>query len=428
MIRLLIIADDLTGANDTGVHFAKRGIGTFVTPDVDVRFDMLPGEISVLVVDTDSRHLPPDEASRRVGRVARRAADSSVTHLYKKTDSTLRGNVGAELEAVMTAVGARRLAFIPAYPKTGRTTRAGRQYVNGVPLEESSFGRDAIEPTDESYVPAILKRQTELPVTVLSPRDDGAGKAFGSIEEGGGIVVFDCESDGDLKEIARLLAAQGALGLTAGPGGFAEELSRCMDLPRGVVTVEKSDGPLLAVCGSRHEASRRQVAFAVEHGFAGIALPEDVNPSSGGGLGEGVEELLRKAARCGREGRHVVVWAPGVECRANQVGGGDGGGGAAATRALSGTRLVAANLARFAASVLERAPFGACAVFGGDTALEVVRAIGCRGILPKCEISPGVVLSQLAGSRRPLSFVTKAGGFGGKGVLLEIVEHLERLR
>lgn len=422
MIRLLIIADDLTGANDTGVHFAKRGIGTFVTPDVDVEFDALPEGISVLVVDTETRHLPAADASRCVGQVAHRAKVAGVAHIYKKTDSTLRGNVGAELEAAMKACGARRLAFIPAYPKTGRTTVAGRQYVNGVPLEESSFGRDALEPADESYVAAILKRQTELPVTIVSTRDDGAGKAFESVE--GGIVVFDCQSDDDLKEIARLLAAHDAIGLTAGPGGFAEELCEVVDLPRGVVTVEKSDGPLLAVCGSRHEASRRQVAFAVEHGFAEITLQEDVLSSSEGGPDAEAEELVRKAVRFGREGRHVVVRAQGVECRAGQVG----EGGTAETRVPTGTRRVAANLARFAAWVLERAPFGACAVFGGDTALEVVRAVGCSGILPKDEISPGVVLSQLAGSKCPLAFVTKAGGFGGKEVLLEIVEHLKRLR
>ena len=128
-----------------------------------------------------------------VGRVAGGPAAAGIPHLYERTDSQLRGDVGAGLEAVMTAVGARRRAFIPAYPKTGRTTRAGRQYVNGVPLEESSFGRDPLEPADESYVPAILKRQTELPVTVLSPRDDGAGKAVESIE--GGIIVFDGEID-----------------------------------------------------------------------------------------------------------------------------------------------------------------------------------------------------------------------------------------
>ena len=111
MIQLLIIADDLTGAADTAVQFSKKGIATLVTVDRDIDIASLDPRTTVLAVDIESRHLSPSEAADRLARVVRRAVDCGVENFYKKTDSTLRGNIGAELEALMNAVHSHRLFF-----------------------------------------------------------------------------------------------------------------------------------------------------------------------------------------------------------------------------------------------------------------------------------------------------------------------------
>ena len=95
--RLLIIADDLTGANDTGVQFAKQGIETRVV--IDPAQFIAPFDCQVLVVNTESRHLNADAAYQLVYNVAQQGLQLGIPQFYKKTDSTLRGNWARELLA-----------------------------------------------------------------------------------------------------------------------------------------------------------------------------------------------------------------------------------------------------------------------------------------------------------------------------------------
>ena len=114
MPRLLIIADDLTGAMDTGAQLAKQSGGTVVLPDVEGLERC--GHCEAAVVNTETRHATPEAAAEAVTSAVRMGRSLGVTHFYKKTDSTLRGNVGIELQAVLSASGARRLVFVPSFP------------------------------------------------------------------------------------------------------------------------------------------------------------------------------------------------------------------------------------------------------------------------------------------------------------------------
>ena len=120
MVTLLIIADDFTGALDTSVHFAKRQISTLATTNRDIDFWSLPPDIQVLAIDTETRHLPGEEAYRIVLDVARRAVKAGIPYLYKKTDSTLRGNIGAELSALMDGLPCGAINIFETAPSTKR--------------------------------------------------------------------------------------------------------------------------------------------------------------------------------------------------------------------------------------------------------------------------------------------------------------------
>jgi D-threonate/D-erythronate kinase len=412
MVQVLIIADDLTGANDTGVQFARQGIPTLVTMYRGVDVGALADEIAVLVVDTESRHLPADEAAARVGSVARRAAESSVRIFYKKTDSTLRGNVGAELESLMRAVGSDRLAFIPAYPKTSRTTRGGFQYVGRDMLHASPFGNDPLEPADESFIPAILARQTPIPVSLVPLLRNEPSRAFS--RDAKGILVFDCEMDDDLGSIGEILLANDALRVTAGPAGFAEILPELLGLPRSRISVRRHAGPMLVVGGSLSKVSCRQVAFACRHGFADVALSPEVMSWDGACPSPRGHEAAADVARLGRAGRDVVVRAATDPSRV-PVG---------IDQAFA--RRLAGNLGQIVAHALRKGSFGSCVVFGGDTTLGVIEALAATGLLPQDEIAPGVVVSELVGASVQINFVTKAGGFGDEDVILRIADYLRK--
>ena len=134
MLRLLMIADDFTGALDTGVQLAAHGIPTQV---VVGQADLSACSSTVLVVDTETRHLSAAKAAEAVARLTRSAVENGVGCIYKKTDSALRGNIGAELAALLKASGARNLPFLPAFPQIGRTTKKGVHYIDGVPVTKA---------------------------------------------------------------------------------------------------------------------------------------------------------------------------------------------------------------------------------------------------------------------------------------------------
>ena len=115
--RLVVVADDLTGATDTGLQFSKVGLRT------EVYFDppLLPGSGDVIVITTESRSRPADEARRRVAQAGARIRSWNVRHIYKKIDSTMRGNIGAEVEALANSLDRRLVILTPAFPANGRT-------------------------------------------------------------------------------------------------------------------------------------------------------------------------------------------------------------------------------------------------------------------------------------------------------------------
>ncbi len=146
MHRILGFADDLTGALEAGAKFAERGMRTAVTARTA---DCAGYEAAVL--DTETRHLKREEAEAVLAAMAGEKAEA----IYKKTDSTLRGHIGAELRALARVYGAR-VAYIPAYPAMGRTVRRGQLHVDGVPVHMTEFGRDGLNPVTSSSVAEAL--------------------------------------------------------------------------------------------------------------------------------------------------------------------------------------------------------------------------------------------------------------------------------
>ncbi|MDE6168597.1 MAG: four-carbon acid sugar kinase family protein, partial [Acetatifactor sp.] len=135
MSRILIVADDLTGANDTGVRFAKCGAKVFTVLDKEHVNWEKAGDCDCITLSTDSRGLPPREAYERVHRAVRKFSGRETILYSKRIDSTLRGNLGAETDAMLDALADDRMAVVvPAFPEAGRTYVGGHLLVCGVPL------------------------------------------------------------------------------------------------------------------------------------------------------------------------------------------------------------------------------------------------------------------------------------------------------
>ncbi len=288
-VELLVLSDDFTGALDTGVQFAKQGVRTEVTSKLDLTKKDLDFErITVLVINTETRHLKPREAHGKVKKVTRDFVSLIEKHwgekaldaikFYKKTDSLLRGNVGDELNALRQAVASDHLMFVPAFPQTGRTTVQGIQLVGGTPIHESSFANDRLNPIPESSVAGIVKRNNQQIGTVIVGLAAIRTNGFSITEYAGRknreatVHIFDAVSDDDLGRIGRLLRDSQLMGVTAGCAGFAGVLPEVLELPRHQIESATCRAPLLVLCGSLTRLSQRQVELAVRHGFLRTSL------------------------------------------------------------------------------------------------------------------------------------------------------------
>jgi len=220
------LADDLTGALETGAKFR----------DAVVTTNGFHPDEAVVVIDTETRHLTPERAAAVVRQTARQAK-----LIYKKADSTLRGNIAAELKALINAFPDRPLIYAPAYPDLGRTVKNGCLLIDGVPAHQTAFARDPLNPVCESDIRNLLA--------------------------GLDVRVLDGETNADIENAAREIITSEPYAIAAGPGALAGALARLM----GFETLRPPTHGLLRRClvvnGSLHPASAAQIEFAKSRGF-----------------------------------------------------------------------------------------------------------------------------------------------------------------
>lgn len=270
MAQVLVVADDLTGANATGARFARTGMRVAtVTPE---HVSRVAGDYDVVVANLDSRHVPAEQAADLVTDVVE--AVWPVGLVVKRTDTTLRGNIGAEIEAAYDAVRDRlpagtrvRVLFTPAFPGSGRITEDGVQLLNGLPLERTELALDPLCPMTTSVVADILAEQTDLAVRHVPIRQITQEMLTAELLAGDEpIVLCDASSEQHLTDIAEAAASahqsDGTVWLAVDPGPTGALLAYALRL-RGQAG---SRGPLLAVAGSTTDLTRRQLATVARTG------------------------------------------------------------------------------------------------------------------------------------------------------------------
>lgn len=416
MILLLIIADDFTGALDTGVQFAAHGIRTRVVVDADV--DFTSQEVKVLVVDTETRHLPAAEAYDVVAKLTRRAKCAGISYIYKKTDSALRGNIGAELAAVLEASGCSRLPFLPAFPQTGRITRGGVHYVDGVPVTESPFGIDPFEPVKHAVISELIAEQCSQPVKSFPALTTGS-----SILQEEGILVFDAADPDELFHTGRQLQEQDALHIMAGCAGFGAVLPELLGIDAEESgSLPELDPRLLVVCGSVNPITLTQLDRAESAGFIRLRLtlrqklePGYWNSSEGRDDLIRMEEILAANSYCiietndpgGNQPTADYADALGIDRETMRV-------------------RIAGSLGSLVGEIFTSPSLGTLLLTGGDTLLQCMNCVGVRELEPLCELEKGVVLASFTYHGCTRHVITKSGGFGQENLLTDLAERIAR--
>jgi len=254
--RYLIVADDFTGANDTGVQLKRRGIDTNVVFSTET----IHNSSCSFVIDTESRGISEEEAYNKVKRLLRGVNFSDFKYVIKKVDSTLRGNIAVEVKAVDEAYGSELVLFAPALPDLNRTTVGGIHMLNNIPITQTEMARDPKKPVKEDNIKNILKKVYSEEVTHVPLKTVQSGKIRLS---GSRIFTFDAVTNADMKKIIRAGIETGKKVLWVGTAAMADNL----------LEIEKETHPVLSVVASLSSVTRMQVKYAEQNGMLSVKVP-----------------------------------------------------------------------------------------------------------------------------------------------------------
>ncbi|MFE3459501.1 four-carbon acid sugar kinase family protein [Nocardiopsis aegyptia] len=416
MARILVLADDLTGANATGARFAHDGMRV---ASVDAAHAAEAAEVyDAVVADLDSRHL---DAARAAALV-----DSTVRGLWpvdlvvKRTDTTLRGNVGAELEAAWRAVRERvpagwevRVLFAPAHPASGRITADGVQLLDGVPLERTQLALDPLNPMRTGVVADILAEQTSLAVRhvpIGAVTGPGLADALAAGDEP--VVLCDAVTEEHLADLARAAAEvhrrDGTVWVAVDPGPCGAFLARELGL-RGRAP---DPGPLLAVVGSATELTRRQLDTVAQDSTVRFVDVDPLRCADDPVYRAATVPMLARALAEHRFPGAVVVRTCASASDVVRI-------------PADLRRALPARLAGLVAEAVAESAPSALFTSGGDVTSAVLAALGVRALDVGGELVPLAVYGRLDGS--PLDgapIITKGGLVGDDGTLAHCLARL----
>lgn len=429
MDKIAIIADDLTGASDTGVQFAKKGLKTSVIFDIDNLYEDSK-DTDIIVIDTDSRAISPFEAYQKVKETSQKLKNIGYTQIYKKIDSTLRGNLGIEIDAIMDVFDFDFAVIAPAFPQMGRTTVEGRHFLYGKPIDQTEISEDPKSPVKESNILSLLSYQTKRKSslitinTIRSGENDIKSEIVKLLKKNVQLIAFDSETDDDLEIILNYLTTSNYRILWVGSAGLANLLANKISFLSSTIISENlilTENPILVVSGSISKITRQQISLLVtQPNIIGI----EMNPLKILNEEENKEEIDRcydeiiKALKRNKDVAFFVDSSPEIVQKTKEVG---------ELLKISSEevshRIVDA-LGYISNRIINEVQLGGVILTGGDTAKAVCKYLGARGIKLIKELETGIPIGKLIGFRNLLT-ITKAGAFGTEETLINIIRFLK---
>jgi uncharacterized protein YgbK (DUF1537 family) len=356
-------------------------------------------EAHVIALTTESRHLPSEQAAQRVATAIAALQSLRPAMIFKKIDSILRGNVGAEIVAALRATGCRHAFISPAIPNQKRVMREGTVYLNGAPVPTRRAGPADSEVPQIAHLPDLLAETGELTIHQCS------GVRFQTLAAGPGLhaYVVDTETEEDLDALARFVVEHSGDVLPVGTSGLGRALARVMASSSSGYppnrSLNKAPDVLLYVVGSRSHTSSEQVSALLRAGAEEISVPVAV--------GEYANALIERRLNDLKEPAILVLQPESTEVTS--------------TRALE----VAERLGLAASVILRRFKSPAIAMAGGDTAAACLAAINAERLHVEGELHQGIAVGTVGGKGSTIHFCAKSGSFGPPDTWVRLAEQLQ---
>lgn len=428
-MRMGVVADDVTGSNDIGSMFAKAHLLTYIYTYEQSgdhrRLSAGHQTPDICILDTNSRLVAPEVAYDKVFAATQELQAAGYRQFFNKTCSVFRGNIGAEFDAMLDALGAEFAVVVLGFPKNGRTTVNGIHYVHGRRLEESEFRNDPIHPMTQSDITQVLQSQTQRKVALLTRETVRQGSTpLREVIDGMRLrcnyLILDVTDQTDLATIAGAVYDEPVL---CGSSALAEELPPVWGAKAASeerLALAPPDGAgILCAAGSLMPQTRAQI----EHFYEGGALRVQLD------VQQLFEPLSREAEFSRLTGVIVAAMLAGQDVVFHSPNDPDALEAtlrAGSKASLSRTEIagqVSSAVAEVTARVLEQTRQNRLLVAGGETSAAVCERLGIRGMRVWQEICPGLP-SCVSLSEPAYLLVLKSGSFGAPDFFRQAVEHL----
>ena len=426
----VIIADDLTGANDTALQFFKNGCSAKIIIDYEQDFSE-ENNIDVYAISSESRNIDKKEAVDRVLDIINKLnASINPENYYKKIDSTLRGNTGLEILAVLEATGLDAALVAPAYIEENRTTIGAYQLLNGIPIERTQCALDPKAPIVESYIPNILKKDFNPQLENLIDKIDfkiiskGAGpitlKINELIQKGKKIIVLDAISTVDLEQIALAINKSNYKILPVGSAGLANAINKLNDNDKKFDKITHlPDIATLLVSGSATKLTYNQIKKLKEENkdifFVDLKVKDVIAELDENLIDEIVQKLNSKVDV-------VVHWSDMLEELKEESAKNELIDAGIAQNEFSSK--ITNYLADLLYEINLKAYFS-LVMIGGETSYKCVSKINSKYLQVLDAIMPAIPLCIDANGK---IIVTKSGNFGTFDTLVLIFEYFKELK
>ncbi|MEM2263606.1 MAG: four-carbon acid sugar kinase family protein [Nitrososphaerota archaeon] len=412
--KSIIIADDFTGANDTAAQFSKFGFSSITI----LKFESLKRllkKYDVIAIDTESRSLDPEtsyEILFKIGRSIKEISISNNVLIYKKIDSTLRGNIIEEIKGLYDALNPDVIIFAPAYPKQGRITINGIHMVNGIPINQTIFGKDLRTPVKSSNIPSIFMQifdNNYKHILLEELRSNELSKIINNYK----VLSFDIENDNDIKILVEKLfkIKNKRKIIWVGSAGLAEYIAYNI--------IKRKIRPFLIVIGSPNEITKNQVRkFLNELGGYLILiniknLIENFNNE--------LKRVVSEISKAFNSLLDIIITTSYDEKQFND------------SKEIASKmnisikdigNVIAEKFGELISSIINKfglKSFKGIFISGGDTSIAIVKQLGINSIRVKGEVEAGIPILNY----KKFIIVTKAGGFGTEDTLIRVISKLK---
>lgn len=427
-----IIADDLTGANDTALQFQLNGADTNILLDKHIeKKQNFPAQ--AWAISTESRNGTPEEAFEKVKDAAQLLVDEiNPDFFYKKIDSTVRGNIAVEVLSALKVLDWDAAIVMPAFPQEGRITVGGYHLLKGIPIERTEMARDPHSPITESHLPTLLKSQlgeklSDLVGSIeLKTILDGAGpilmKLNDLISKGKKIIIADSVSTTDLEQIVLAMQKSNYKILPVGTAAAAKVLSNEWFPPNEeeeILPIKLPKLPKFIVSGSATHITANQIdKFEQSDDFEenSLVIELDMNIVLSGVQDDLVDRVVTNL------GSDNIVLVHTSKLIKNFDGFSEDTIKADLTK--SGLANVITDfLADLTKRVLEKKK-AILITLGGETSYKCCNSIDANQLKLIDEVLPAIALSKSVNSDQWI--VTKSGNLGGVNTLVEILKYFTK--